>query len=159
MKEAIKKGIGFGVTSGIITTVGLMVGLNSGTNSKLAVIGGVLTIAIADSLSDALGMRALEETSRRNKETAIFQASFFTFITKLLIALSFLVALISFDLSLAIKINIVWAIFLLIIFNYILAKIRKEDPKRRIISHLIVAILVIISTYFVGKLIALYFQV
>ncbi|KKK69804.1 hypothetical protein LCGC14_2930360, partial [marine sediment metagenome] len=52
MKHTIKTGFSFGLTSGIITTLGLMVGLSSGTKSRLAVIGGVLIIAIADSLSD-----------------------------------------------------------------------------------------------------------
>ena len=59
MKHSLKVGFSFGLTSGIITTLGLMVGLHSGTNSKIAVIGGVLTIAIADAFSDAL--KELEE--------------------------------------------------------------------------------------------------
>jgi hypothetical protein len=54
MKESLKTGITFGLTSGTITTQGLMIGLYSGTNSRGVVIGGILTIAIADSLSDAL---------------------------------------------------------------------------------------------------------
>ena len=53
MKHSLKVGISFGMTSGIITTLGLMVGLHSGTNSKLAVIGGLFTIAIADAFPDA----------------------------------------------------------------------------------------------------------
>ncbi len=50
MKAQIRKGFGFGLTSGIITTLGLIVGLHSSTHSKLAVIGGVIIIAIADAL-------------------------------------------------------------------------------------------------------------
>jgi len=52
MKRSFRIGFSFGLTSGIITTLGLMVGLYSSTNSQLVVIGGILTIAIADSLSD-----------------------------------------------------------------------------------------------------------
>ena len=52
----------FGLTSGIITTLGLIVGLHSGTHSKLAVIGGILTIAMADAFSDALGIHVSEES-------------------------------------------------------------------------------------------------
>ena len=47
MRLSLKIGFSFGLTSGVITTLGLMVGLHSGTNSKLAVMGGILTIAIA----------------------------------------------------------------------------------------------------------------
>jgi len=54
MRAPLRSGISFGLTSGVITTLGLMVGLQSGTQSRLAVVGGVLTIAIADALSDAL---------------------------------------------------------------------------------------------------------
>ena len=47
-KHSLEVGLSFGITSGIITTLGLMVGLHSGTHSKVTVIGGILTIAIAD---------------------------------------------------------------------------------------------------------------
>ena len=65
MIESIKTGITFGITSGAITTLGLMIGLYSGTNSRGVVIGGILTIAIADSLSDALGIHISEEAHHR----------------------------------------------------------------------------------------------
>ena len=66
MKISIRKGLGFGLTSGIITTLGLIVGLNSGTNSKVVVLGGILVIAIADSLSDALGIHISEESGSKS---------------------------------------------------------------------------------------------
>ena len=48
LKSSFKVGVGFGLTSGVITTLGLMVGLYSGTASRIAVIGGIITIAVAD---------------------------------------------------------------------------------------------------------------
>jgi len=54
-------GMGFGLTSAIITTLGVIVGLGFGLDSKLAMISAVLTIAIADSLSDALGVHIAKE--------------------------------------------------------------------------------------------------
>ncbi|MGR3219327.1 MAG: hypothetical protein ACUZ8H_05855 [Candidatus Anammoxibacter sp.] len=62
IREAVETGINFGLTSGVITTLGLMVGLHSGTKSTIAIIGGIITIAIADSLSDALGIHIAKET-------------------------------------------------------------------------------------------------
>ena len=47
MRQSLKPGFSFGLTSGVITTPGLMVGLNAGTHSRLAVIGGIVTIAVA----------------------------------------------------------------------------------------------------------------
>ncbi|MBW1983250.1 MAG: hypothetical protein JRI53_00900, partial [Deltaproteobacteria bacterium] len=51
IKRSLRKGISFGLTSGTITTLGLMVGLHSGTHSRMVVIGGILTIAVADAFS------------------------------------------------------------------------------------------------------------
>ncbi|MBH0196170.1 MAG: hypothetical protein HP494_11385, partial [Nitrospira sp.] len=63
MKASWKTGLSFGLTSGVITTLGLMVGLHSGTHSRAIVIGGILTIAIADAMSDALGIHVSEESN------------------------------------------------------------------------------------------------
>ena len=56
IKQSFRAGFSFGLTSGAITTLGLMVGLHSGTHSKVVVMGGILVIAVADALSDALGI-------------------------------------------------------------------------------------------------------
>ena len=69
MKHSVKTGFTFGLTSGIITTLGLMVGLHSGTHSPRAVIGGILTIAIADAFSDALGIHLSEESRNIHSPT------------------------------------------------------------------------------------------
>ena len=79
MEHSFRVGMSFGLTSGIITTLGLIVGLHSGTHSKLAVIGGILTIAMADAFSDALGIHVSEESeatqslSKENGETLILR--------------------------------------------------------------------------------------
>jgi len=157
MKESIKTGVSFGLTSGIITTLGLMVGLNTGIGIKLVVIGGILTIAIADAFSDALGIHISEETSHQNGHKAIWEATIATFFTKLIIASSFIIPLLIFNLSTAVIINIGWGLLLLIIFNYYLAKSKKENPWFVIGEHLLITIVVIIITYFVGRFIAINF--
>lgn len=157
MRESIKTGVSFGLTSGIITTLGLMVGLNAGTGIKLLVIGGILTIAIADAFSDALGIHISEESSHRNGKKAIWEATIATFFTKLFVATSFIIPLLLWDLSLAVKINILWGFMLLAIFNYHLAKSRKENPWMVIGEHLLIAIIVMGITFFVGRFIAINF--
>ena len=97
MKHALKFGFSFGVTSGIITTLGLMVGLYSSTNSKLAVTGGILTIALADALSDALGIHILEESENTHSTKQIWAATISTFLTKLIFALMFIVPVFIFE--------------------------------------------------------------
>ncbi len=51
----------FGITSGTITALGMIVGLYSATSSKLAVASGIVVMAVADGLADAMGMHAVEE--------------------------------------------------------------------------------------------------
>mgnify|MGYP006337922885 CR=1 FL=1 len=55
MKRAITTGVSFGLPSGTITTLGLIVGLHAGPHSRLAVVGGILTIAVADALCYVFG--------------------------------------------------------------------------------------------------------
>jgi VIT1/CCC1 family predicted Fe2+/Mn2+ transporter len=157
MRESIKTGISFGITSGIITTLGIMIGLNAATNLKLAVIGGILTVAIADAFSDALGIHIAEESSKRNGKKAIWEATASTFFTKLIVALSFLIPILIFNLATAIIVNIAWGLLLIIIFNYVLAKQRKEKPLTVISEHLAIAVIVIAITFYLGKFIAIYF--
>lgn len=158
MKDSIKTGVSFGLTSGIITTLGIMVGLDAGTGLKLAVIGGILTVAIADAFSDALGIHISEESSKKNSHKAVWESTIATFLTKLIVASSFIIAFIFMDLSAAVRVNLIWGLLLLITFNYVLAKQRKEKPWRVIGEHVLIAIVVIAITFFVGKAIAFYFM-
>jgi len=157
MKPSYKTGISFGLTSGIITTLGLMVGLNAGTGLKLAVMGGIITIAIADAFSDALGIHMSEESNNKNSHQKIWEVTLTTFLTKFIVALSFIIPLILFDLPLAMKVNIIWGFLLLGVFNYFLAKQRNESPIKTISEHLLIAVVVVILTNYVGKLIAIWF--
>lgn len=68
MKLSLRKGFSFGLTSAAITTLGMIIGLDSAMHSKLVVIGGILSIAVADSFSDALGIHISEESHEKNHE-------------------------------------------------------------------------------------------
>jgi len=158
MRGSIRRGVSFGLTSGIITTLGIMIGLNTGTGLRLAVIGGILTVAIADAFSDALGIHMAEESSHRNGHKAIWEATIATFLTKLIVASSFILPVLLLELSLAIKINLAWGFLLLVFFNYVLAKNRKEEPWMIIGEHVLIAAIVVAITFFLGKFIAIYFM-
>ncbi|MBT6690540.1 hypothetical protein HN903_01925 [archaeon] len=157
MNSSHKTGIAFGLTSGVITTLGVMIGLNAATSLKLAVIGGILTIAIADAFSDAFGIHISQETSKNIKHKQVWEATFATFATKLIVALTFLIPILTLPLQTAIKINLVWGLLLITSFNYYLAKSRNESPTKIITQHLTIAITVIAITHYVGKLISMYF--
>jgi VIT1/CCC1 family predicted Fe2+/Mn2+ transporter len=154
MKTSIRKGVGFGLTSGIITTLGLIIGLYSSTHSKLVVIGGILTIAIADAFSDALGIHISEESERKHKQKQVWEATYATFFSKLIFALTFIVPILLFPLQTAILISIIWGLLLITLFSNYIAKLRRIKPKKVIIEHIIITIIVIIATYYTGKLIS-----
>jgi len=157
MKHSLKVGFSFGLTSGIITTLGLMVGLSSGTSSKLAVIGGIVTIAIADASSDALGIHISEESENKHTIREIWESTLSTFICKFAIALTFLVPVLLLELTSAIAVSIVWGLSLLCIFSFSIAKNKKATPWLVILEHLIIGLMVILAANFVGNWIALTF--
>jgi vacuolar iron transporter family protein len=158
VKISVRKGLGFGLTSGIITTLGLMIGLYASTNSRLAVIGGILTIAFADALSDALGMHISEESVKKaKKEKDIWESTFATFFSKVFFALSFLIPVLLFPLKTAIIISIFWGLLLITIFSYYIARREDKKPFSVISEHLIITIIVIVLSKIIGDLIARYF--
>jgi hypothetical protein len=108
MKDSLRTGISFGLTSAVITTLGLMVGLHSGTHSKIVVLAGILTIAIADAFSDALGIHVSEEAENKHTIKQIWAATISTFLAKFLFAMTFVVPVILFTLSTAIVISLIW---------------------------------------------------
>lgn len=153
MKLSIIKGFSFGLTSGIITTLGLMVGLNSGTGSKLVVISGIVIIAISDALSDAFGMHISEESENRHTAKEVWEATVTTFLAKFFFALTFIVPVALLPLGPAVIANIIWGLFLIALFSWLIAKTGKNQPVKVIAEHLIIAVIVIIVTNFIGQII------
>ena len=151
VKRSIKKGFGFGLTSGVITTLGMMVGLNASTHSKLAVIGGIIAIAIADAFSDATGIHIAEESENRHSTREIWEATFSTLASKFLIALSFVVPVLAFRLYVAIGVGIIWGLTLIIIFSYHMATQQGVRPYKVVLEHVAIVVLVIVITHYVGK--------
>jgi len=156
VKRSHKAGLGFGVTSGIITPLGLIVGLYSGTNSNMIIIGGLLTIAVADSFSDAVGIHVSKETDVRHSMREVWEATIATFFSKLFFALMFVIPFLLFSVRCAVVISIGWGTFLLALFSYFIAKGRGVSPWWPIGEHLSISCLVIVVTYYVPILLRNY---
>jgi len=154
MRHSLKTGFSFGLTSAIITTLGLMVGLHSGTHSRLAVIGGVLTIAIADAFSDAMGIHIAEESENRHSEVEVWESTIATFISKFLFAITFLLPVLLLDLTVAIAVSVIWGLLLLGVLSVHIAR-SQDSPLWKVLGeHLMVAILIIVITHYTGDWIA-----
>jgi len=151
LNHSIKTGVSFGLTSGVITTLGLMVGLNSGTHSRLAVLGGILTIAVADAFSDALGMHVAEESENTHTHWEIWQSTIATFVSKFVFALTFAVPVLLLELSTAIVVSVVYGLSILGLLSLYLAREQGDNPAKVVAEHLGIALLVIVATHSVGQ--------
>jgi len=150
MRHSLKVGLSFGLTSGVITTLGLIVGLHSGTHSKLAVIGGILTIAIADALSDALGIHISEESEGRHTTREVWEATLFTLMAKFFFTMSFIIPVFLLSLKVAIIVSVVWGLLLLGIFSFYIAKEQRVSSWIMVFEHIVIALVVITIAHYIG---------
>ncbi len=127
-----------------------MVGLYSGTHSRLVVLGGIITIAIADAFSDALGIHISEESENKHTTKEIWESTISTFLFKFVFAMTFVVPVLLFSLETAIVVSVAWGLFLLGIFSFHMAKEQKTKPWKVISEHIFIALVVIAVTYYVG---------
>lgn len=159
MKETLLKGVGFGLTSGVITTLGIIVGLHAGTRSKLAVLAGMVVLAVADALSDAIGIHISEEAEGEHATREIWEATLFTFSSKLAFSLTFVPLIVFLELSTAILASVVWGLFLIVIVSFYTAKLQNKNIYRTIAEHLLVTILVVVLAHYLGDTIYGFFGV
>jgi len=150
MRHSLKVGFSFGLTSGVITTLGLMVGLNSSTNSKLAVLGGIIIIAIADALSDAMGIHISEESENKHTHKEIWESTLSTFFSKFIFALSFVIPVLLFQLATAIVVSVIWGLLLIGVFSFYIAKRKNVSSWKIITEHLVLTIAVVLVAHVVG---------
>lgn len=148
--KGARTGIFFGATSGVITTVGLIAGLNAGTQSLVAVLGGIFVVAVADSMSDALGIHLAQEADPESTDEHVWAATIWTFVTKLSVALSFAVPLFLLPLHLAVAVSIIWGLFVITVLSVYLARLQRISMLPVVLEHLAITIVVIGVSHFIG---------
>jgi len=148
--DGARTGLFFGATSGVITTIGLIAGLHAGTNSVAAVLGGVLVIAVADALSDALGIHLAEEADPNATQQHIWAATISTFVAKFVFAITFAVPVLLLPLFSAVVASVVWGIVVITVLSYFIARAQQASPLAIIGEHVGIAILVVILSHYIG---------
>ncbi len=138
------------MTSGVITTLGLIVGLHAGTHSRAAVLGGILTIAIADSLSDALGIHLAEESKGVTPTLHVWESTVATLLSKFIIAATFAVPLLLFELGTSILVSLLWGLVILTALSFFMARAQHIPAWKVIGEHLLIAFSVVSVSYYVG---------
>jgi VIT1/CCC1 family predicted Fe2+/Mn2+ transporter len=140
----------FGATSAIITNLALITGLDTLTHPKLSIIGGILAIALADNISDSVGIHIFQESECiSNKE--VWVSTFTNFLTRLLVSLTFIILVGVLPIELAVVLSTIWGLMLLVIMSYTIARDRGSNPYLVILEHISIAILVITASHIVGK--------
>jgi vacuolar iron transporter family protein len=158
IKEHLKEltNFTFGSTSAIITNISLVVGLGYSSISKSAIIGSLLVIAVADNISDSLGIHIYKESeSCEIKKSFILTLG--NFFARLVISLSFIGIVLLFPIRVAAALTIIWGISLLSIISYLIAKRNKENPLSEIFKHIAIAVLVIAASRYAGYIISRYY--
>lgn len=148
--KGARTGLFFGATSGVITTIGLIAGLHAGTQSRVAVLGGILVVGFADAMSDAMGIHLAQEADPESTEEHIWAATLWTFVTKLVVALSFAFPVIWFPLGLAVAVSVGWGLVVITLLSAVLARIQKVRPLTVVTEHLVIAIVVVALSHYIG---------
>ena len=140
----------FGATSAIITNLALIVGLDTLAHPRLAIISGILIIALADNIADSFGIHIYQESEYIGKKE-VWLSTLTNFFTRIFVSLTFIILVIFLPLKLAVPFSIIWGLALLAVLSYAIAKDREVNPYLAIFEHSSIAIAVITASNFVGK--------
>lgn len=148
--KGARTGVFFGATSGVITTIGLIAGLNAGTQSLVAVLGGILVVAVADAMSDALGIHLAQEADPDSTDGHIWSATLWTFMTKLVVALTFAIPLLLLPLQIAVAVSVGWGLLVITVLSAYLARIQKVAALPVVTEHVFITIVVVTISHYIG---------
>lgn len=140
----------FGATSAIITCLAFIISLGKITNSKYTIIGSLLVIAIADNISDSLGIHIYQESDLKRTEVVRI-STFFNFITRFFVVFIFILFILFLPLLYASVLSLIWGISLLIVLSYYIAKEQKVNPYKAIIEHIGIAVVVVIVSNYISE--------
>ena len=140
----------FGATSAIITCLAFIIGLSKSGNPKLSIIGSLLVIAIADNISDTLGIHIFQESDLK-KSDVVRVSTFFNFLTRFVVILVFILLIFFLPIVYGMIFSIFWGISLLTVLSYLIAKEQKINPFKAVFWHIALAVLVIIVSNFLSE--------
>jgi hypothetical protein len=145
--------VSFGGTAAIVTSVALIFGLDAATATKPAIVSGLLIVALADNLTDALSMHVFQESEGRLQSGEAFTATWSNFLTRLLLALTFVVLVVLLPLASALVASAAWGFALLVALTWAIARERKVRLGAELAKHCAAALAVILASRAIGAFI------
>ncbi len=145
--------VSFGSTAAIVTSVALIFGLDAATATKSTIMSGLLIVALADNLTDALSMHIYQESERRLESREAFIATWSNFVTRLLLSLTFVLLVVLLPIASAVIASAAWGLALLTALTWALARERKVSFAVELGKHCALALAVILASRGIGALI------
>ena len=155
-----RQGIFFGINSGVLTTVGVIAGISQTTTNPMYVVISVISLAISDCIGEAYGMYLSKKAEQVGEQgNGPLYSLIAVFLSKFITVLLFLAPLL-FVWNLKIYKNLTWPILysliILIAIDNKLAEMRKESKVKYILTHVVLLIIVVVSTKGIGQILAKY---
>ncbi len=144
--------ISFGSASAIITNMALITGLSSAVNAKVGIIDGLFVIAIADNLSDSLGIHIFQESEGQNSRN-VWISTFTNFVSRLIVSLGFVIIVALLPLNIAILASLVYGLAVLSLVSRAVAERKRVAPLPIIVEHAAVALVIVLLSKYLGGLI------
>lgn len=145
----------FGISSAVLTTLGMVVGLNAATASRVAVVAGIVAVAVADSLSDSMGIYTSQRVESGTPASTALIAAMNTFMGKFIFTLSFILPFVFLSFSHAIYASILWGATLLGLVSIQIAYVQEENVAGTILKNEIVAASIILVSFLAGRCVAM----
>jgi len=115
----------------------------------LAIIGAMLLIAIADNISDSVGIHIYQESELLNTRE-IWISTFTNFLARILVSLTFILLVIILPIKPAVICAISWGLLLLAILSYTIAKDEEVNPYLAMFEHVSIAVAIVILSNYIG---------
>jgi VIT1/CCC1 family predicted Fe2+/Mn2+ transporter len=147
----------FGTTSAIITNLSLIVGLDTMAHPKLGIIGGILIIALADNISDSLGIHVYQESECITRRE-VWISTFTNFLARFLVSLTFILLVTILPINWAVTCAIIWGLTLLGILSYSIARAEEVNPYVAMFEHIAIAVIVIALSHIAGRWAIIHFR-
>jgi VIT1/CCC1 family predicted Fe2+/Mn2+ transporter len=148
----------FGATSAVTTSLALIVGLDQASNPKMSIISALLVIAVADNISDSLGIHIYHESQNTARGSSnVYAIS--NFLTRLIITLIFISLVVFLPIQYAVLSSVAIGLLLLLILSYLIAVNQQKNTTREVFYHMGVAIAVLVASHFLGRAITNSFSV
>jgi VIT1/CCC1 family predicted Fe2+/Mn2+ transporter len=147
----------FGSSAAIVTDVSLIVGLGSARAGKGTILAGLLTIAVADNISDSLGIHLYKESEGYDQRLSLLSTTL-NFLSRLLVSCTFIAIVLLLPMAHAVYVGLIWGLLLVIFISYLISRSNRENPIKEMAVHVLIAVVVIALSHYLGHEIAVFFH-